>query len=476
MKLSSYYILLLLSVLSQSLHCCCQSDHQCPLNDTKKLGHNCNSLQKSCTSFVTFRSNPPYNTTLSIANLLGSEESSIASLNNIPINTKHIPSNQVVIVPIDCSCLGGIYQHVISYTVERGDNFSAVANSTYQGLAICQMLIRQYYAGSADYVRLGDDISVPVLCACPAADQISDGVSSLLVHSISFGESPNLIAQAYGVNLQTLLTTNQLSSNTTLYPFTTLLVPLKPSSCKLNPHLFNCTCSFSQKYLPNSSFNTLDCDHIQTDPHRFPVKLVASLGVGVGVGLLSFFLLGHKLYQYLRQKQERVLPNDRTHLTTVVQGTFGYIDPEYFQSSQFTNKSDVYSFGVVLIELISGRKPITFSDEDQGRNLVAEFIALMKGDRVFEILDARVVREGRKDDILSVVNLAKRCVRLNGKKRPTMQEVSAELEGLRKTQNSLEINDCSLEFPHMCVTPSESDQESTEESVSSIFQTDSMPI
>ncbi|KAK4254042.1 hypothetical protein QN277_009474 [Acacia crassicarpa] len=667
MKLSSYYILLLLSLLSQSLHCCSQSDLQCSFNDTYKLGQDCNGLQQSCTSFVTFRSNPAYNTSLSIANLLGSEASSIASINNIPSNTKHIPSNQVVIVPIDCSCLGGIYQHVISYTVEIGDNFSAVAHSTYQGLAICQMIVRQNYAASAHLNKVGDEISVPVLCACPAADQISDGVSSLLVHSISFGESPNSIAQAYGVNLQTLLTTDQLSSNTTLYPFTTLLVPLKPSSCKLNPHLFYCTCSFSQKYLPNSSFNTLDCDHIQTDPHRFPVKLVASLGVGVGVGLLSLFLLGHKLYQYLRQKQERVrkeklfkqngghllqekmscygngdkarlftaeeleratdnynqsrflgqggfgtvykgmlpdgtivavkkakeivrsqietfinevvilsqinhrnivkllgwcleteapllvyefipngtlshhihnqelegklswdtrlriscevagavaymhsaasipifhrdiktsnilldhkysakvsdfgtsrsVPNDRTHLTTAVQGTFGYIDPEYFQSSQFTNKSDVYSFGVVLIELISGRKPITFSDEDEGRNLVAEFIALMKEDRVFEILDARVVHEGRKDDILSVVNLAKRCVRLNGKKRPTMQEVSAELEGLRKTQNSLEINDCSLEFPHMCVTPSESDQETTEESMSSIFQTGSTPI
>ncbi|KAL7210849.1 hypothetical protein ACSBR2_013843 [Camellia fascicularis] len=29
---------------------------------------------------------------------------------------------------------------------------------------------------------------------------------------------------------------------------------------------------------------------------------------------------------------------DNTHLTTQVQGTFGYLDPEYFQSSRFTNK------------------------------------------------------------------------------------------------------------------------------------------
>lgn len=48
----------------------------------------------------------------------------------------------------------------------------------------------------------------------------------------------------------------------------------------------------------------------------------------------------------------------RTHTSTHVLGTIGYIDPEYAQTSRLNDKSDVYSFGIVLLELLSNKKAV----------------------------------------------------------------------------------------------------------------------
>jgi len=125
---------------------------------------------------------------------------------------------------------------------------------------------------------------------------------------------------------------------------------------------------------------------------------------------------------------------DQTHVTTLVQGTFGYLDPEYFQSSQFTDKSDVYSFGVVLVELLTGQKAVSFCrSEDEARSLVTYFLMSIEDNRLSGILDPQVKVQGRKEDIMMVAVLAKSCLSMKGKERPAMKEVTMVLEGIRNS-------------------------------------------
>ncbi|CAL9148082.1 unnamed protein product [Musa hybrid cultivar] len=128
----------------------------------------------------------------------------------------------------------------------------------------------------------------------------------------------------------------------------------------------------------------------------------------------------------------KLVPKDEDQFATLVQGTCGYLDPEYLQTCQLTDKSDVYSFGVVLLELMTCKKPIYFEASKEERSLVSSFILAMKENQYLEILDDQVRNEGDTELIQEMCELAKQCLNFRGEERPTMKQVAEELDRLRK--------------------------------------------
>nr|POE59618.1 putative wall-associated receptor kinase-like 16 [Quercus suber] len=126
----------------------------------------------------------------------------------------------------------------------------------------------------------------------------------------------------------------------------------------------------------------------------------------------------------------RLISLDQTEVATMVQGTIGYLDPEYLHTSQLTEKSDVYSFGVVLVELLTRRKALSFDKPEVERSLVTYFLLSLKENRLFEVLGKYIAKEGNAEQLKEVAILAKKCLKLKGEDRPTMKEVATELEGL----------------------------------------------
>ncbi|CAN6352054.1 unnamed protein product [Urochloa humidicola] len=125
-------------------------------------------------------------------------------------------------------------------------------------------------------------------------------------------------------------------------------------------------------------------------------------------------------------------PTDNAHLVTLVQGTRGYLDPEYMQTCRLTDKSDVYSFGVVLLELLTRRNALTLAAPEEERSLAAHFLSSMRDGKLDCLLDAWIKNEVRGDVIEMVAALAKRCLEMSGEKRPSMLEVAEELDRIRK--------------------------------------------
>uniref|UniRef100_A0A7I4AFS7 non-specific serine/threonine protein kinase n=1 Tax=Physcomitrium patens TaxID=3218 RepID=A0A7I4AFS7_PHYPA len=142
---------------------------------------------------------------------------------------------------------------------------------------------------------------------------------------------------------------------------------------------------------------------------------------------------------------------EKTDISTFVRGTAGYLDPEYFNTSQLTDKSDVFSFGVVLMEILCGREPLSSDCAPEEYNLVAWvrpalINSIPKGDT--SVVDKALGNQFILQSLTVVANVAFQCTEKEGANRPTMTEVVRELKRALDIEYLLPSNKSS---PQQCV-------------------------
>ncbi|CAO2836836.1 unnamed protein product [Amaranthus hypochondriacus] len=124
----------------------------------------------------------------------------------------------------------------------------------------------------------------------------------------------------------------------------------------------------------------------------------------------------------------KLLGAGKTHVTTRVMGTFGYVAPEYANTGLLNEKSDVYSFGVLLLEAITGRDPVDYGRAPQEVNLV-DWLKMMVGSRRSEeVVDPNIEAKPSTRALKRALLTALRCVDPDSEKRPKMGQVVRMLE------------------------------------------------
>ncbi|KAL5225194.1 hypothetical protein ABZP36_011833 [Zizania latifolia] len=122
----------------------------------------------------------------------------------------------------------------------------------------------------------------------------------------------------------------------------------------------------------------------------------------------------------------KCVPSAKSHASTYVLGTIGYIDPEYARTSRLNEKSDVYSFGIVLLELLTGKKAV-----DNESNLHQLILSKADDNTVMEAVDSEVsVTCMDMGLVRKAFQLALLCTKRHPSDRPTMHEVARVLLSL----------------------------------------------
>ncbi|KAK1416978.1 hypothetical protein QVD17_26098 [Tagetes erecta] len=137
----------------------------------------------------------------------------------------------------------------------------------------------------------------------------------------------------------------------------------------------------------------------------------------------------------------RPMNQPSTYVNTLVRGTFGYLDPDYYQTGRLTRKSDVYAFGVVLFEVLSGKQAVDRSIDEEHWGLATWAQDSIKEGKLKQIVDSNIRERMSPKCLKEFALLADRCLHSRPKQRPTMAEVVVGLESIlalqEKTDNTL---------------------------------------
>lgn len=123
----------------------------------------------------------------------------------------------------------------------------------------------------------------------------------------------------------------------------------------------------------------------------------------------------------------RSIDASRSHVSTQVAGTMGYMPPEYWEgNTAATVKTDVYSFGVLMLEMATQKRPnwpVVVDGKEVG---LAQWAVMLEGkNRYNEMVVSSFVGEKGVDEYFGIASL---CIKESSKERPTMNQVVKLLE------------------------------------------------
>ncbi|KAL6283206.1 hypothetical protein ACE6H2_014135 [Prunus campanulata] len=124
----------------------------------------------------------------------------------------------------------------------------------------------------------------------------------------------------------------------------------------------------------------------------------------------------------------KLYDDKKTHISTRVAGTIGYLAPEYAMRGHLTEKSDVFAFGVVALETVSGRPNSDPSLDEEKVYLLEWAWYLHETKREVELVDSRI-SDFNEEEVKRVIAIAFLCTQASPLLRPSMSRVVGMLSG-----------------------------------------------
>ncbi|XP_028797763.1 cysteine-rich receptor-like protein kinase 3 isoform X4 [Neltuma alba] len=134
----------------------------------------------------------------------------------------------------------------------------------------------------------------------------------------------------------------------------------------------------------------------------------------------------------------RLIPENRTHLSTKFAGTLGYTAPEYAIHGQLSEKADIYSYGIVVLEIISGQKSneLKVDGDAEGEFLLQKAWKLYERGMHLELVDnALDSNDYDAEEVKKIIEIGLLCTQASAEIRPAISEIVVLLQNKGLLEN-----------------------------------------
>ncbi|RVW43405.1 Cysteine-rich receptor-like protein kinase 2 [Vitis vinifera] len=248
--------------------------------------------------------------------------------------------------------------------------------------------------------------------------------------------------------------------------------------------LLGCSCSGPEsllvyEYLPNKSLDRFIFDTNRGKALNWEKRCEIIIGTAEGLAYLhenstnriihrdikaSNILLDSKMRAKIADfGLARSFQEDKSHITTAIAGTLGYMAPEYLAHGQLTEKVDVYSFGVLLLEIVTGRQNNRSKTSEYSDSIVTIAWKHFQLGTLEELFDPNLMLHNYhngniKNEVLRVMQIALLCTQEAPSLRPSMskalQMLTKKDEHLPTPTNPPFIDERTMELNEACANPS----------------------
>ncbi|XP_030472006.2 cysteine-rich receptor-like protein kinase 2 [Syzygium oleosum] len=260
--------------------------------------------------------------------------------------------------------------------------------------------------------------------------------------------------------------------------------------------LLGCSCSGPEsllvyEFLPNKSLDCFIFDANRGQALNWEKRVDIMVGTAEGLVYLhesskiihrdikaSNILLDSRLRAKIADfGLARSFQGDKSHISTAIAGTLGYMAPEYLAHGQLTEKADVYSYGVLLLETVTGRQNNKRKTAEYSDSLITIAWNHFQANRVDELLDPNLMLQNYRDsniknEVFRVIHIGLLCMQEAPSLRPKMskalQMLTKKDEELPPPTNPPFIDEKTMMLNDTCEEPSFPLNPKTSDSVATI--------